>query len=400
MLHDQSKKRINNLVPILKSWLLPLRKAGKLNKRRTLCVIAGAIFLLFANNSAFCDIWALAKNAIHQTKSKVSYKNTLSHLRLLTRDENIEIDDENPTTVVIGGGHIILSKDSIRSFKEPEDFKNNVTPEFEFFFKSNDSESTESEEKSETASSKPEKLRIYLDINPNYSLYPEAVGDWTHERFLNTLQSNLSESFQSADASVLILRPAIRLCEENWDAINENPPHLVISNQFNKDNQFNMVIFSAGNILKHEFKSVRQRARFIHSALTGKHVQSALLASKIMERYQSELGVAPLASDQSFFEGSAEPIEKIGNQTIAGVASRNLAMNGIFSQSSIILFPDIRWVRSQVKAGSEEEWIKLYTKTIVNSVIDYITSQALNAIDGEESRTPLASNDEPLQMAT
>jgi hypothetical protein len=53
-----------------------------------------------------------------------------------------------------------------------------------------------------------------------------------------------------------------------------------------------------------------------------------------------------------------------------GIATRNLIHNGFFAQAAVVPFPDMQWVRNEVKIGYESEWIASYARTLTDAVLD------------------------------
>jgi hypothetical protein len=335
-------------------------------------------------NNGFCNIWKLTQDAIDRNHTTVSFEQVLNHLRLLTRDENIIPLDE-PDTWVIAGGYVVLSRHSIRTFKSPGDFATmGMVPEFEFVFDRQKSHELDEHSIASARRSREdlEGIRIALDIVPTHEFFKDAIGDWSYEKFVSELQNALARSLGTLRAEVSLLRPSIELSATTVEEINRNAPQIVISTQFNNDNQDGMVTFCGGNLLKEEFASERQRARFVEAVLTNKHLYSAGLGACITQHCQDKLGARALPWERSSFEENARPVpvsdevrldarldESGGN--FNGIAMRNLIQNGIFAKAVVVPFPDMAWVRTQIESGHEMIWIESYAGTIADAVLDY-----------------------------
>jgi hypothetical protein len=336
--------------------------------------------VLMTPSQGFCNIWNLTQDTISSNKTKITYEQVREHLRLLTADENIVSHPQQEDTLVIAGGYITLNPTSIRSFKNLEDYNTqDSVPEFEYSFEP----SSSTPDTVATVSRKDLRgIRIAVDVIPTHPYFKDPIGDWSYEKFVAELQDHLGKSLSAEGAEISVLRPKIQLSAETVDEINQNPPHIVISTQFNNDNQDCMVTFCGGNTLKSDFANERQRARFIQAALTGKHVQSAGLGACITKHCQDKFNVKPLAWQNASFEGNARPVpaspalcstaqldQNGGN--LNGIAMRNLIHNGCFAKAVVVPFPDMKWVREQVKPAHESEWIAHYTKAITDAVLDY-----------------------------
>ncbi len=355
---------------------------------KKLLVYLGFALPLVAPTVGFCGIWELAQDAITQNKSHRTYHQVLSHLSLLTSDENIIADPAHKDTLMIAGGYIVVTPDAIRSFKNPEDHMKGVAPEFEFVFETTQLGPFEETKTSSEIRRGLENIRISLDIIPSHSYFKDAIGSWSYEKFVVELQTALRESLSRVGAEVSILRPKVQLNADTLDEMNKNPAHIVISTQFNNSQQECMVTFCGGNILKAGFNSDTQRARFIEAALTGKHIYSAGLGACIAKHCQTKLNVQPLGWEHASFEGNAcavpasavlgpvgELQESKGN--FNGIAMRNLIHNGLFAKAVVIPFPDMKWICSEIEAGHEFEWIAKYSQTITEAVLDYVSNHSV-----------------------
>ncbi|CAM6054202.1 unnamed protein product [Sphagnum tenellum] len=354
----------------------------------------GLTLALSAPTLGFCGIWELTHDAISRSRIKTTYPQVVSHLHFLAADETIVADADHEGTVVVAGGHIVISPEAIRSYKNPGDHTKGGAPEFEYLFEpsqpmdSNNKALPHSLEhlasiEKEVSRNGLEGIRISLDILPTHAFFKDPIGAWSYEQFVGELQIALGESLSSVGADVSTLRPRIHLTGAVIDEMNKNPPEIVISTQFNNDKQDCMVTFCGGNILKSEFALERQRARFIHAVSTGKHLYSVGLGASIAKHCQNKMNVQPLTWERASFEGKARPVPVTGTLSLDaeleeyeghfnGIAMRNLIHNGLFAKAVVVPFPDMKWVCSQVEAGHEAEWIVKYARIITEGVLDYV----------------------------
>ena len=335
----------------------------------------GLLLTLITPTLGFCGIWDLTRNAVEQSKTRATYSHVVKNLRLLSPDEAISTDGD---TRVLAGGYIVINPDGIRTFKTPGDRE----PEFEFKFDRAESVESKTELKDEGLQ-RLQDVRIALDVIPTHDFFKAPIGSWTYEKFVVSLQASLENNLGSHGAKISILRPQVaKLTGELFDDINKNPPHIVISPQFNNDKQDCMVTFCGGNITGSELKGERQRARFVEAVLTGKHLYSAELGVCIARHCMNELGAELLDWRKASFEGNARPIaasegicsdarfDGTGGNLI-GVAMRNLIHNGLFAKAVVVPFPDMQWILKQVKPGHEAEWISKYSNAITAAVLEY-----------------------------
>lgn len=334
------------------------------------------IVVVSLHTVGFANIWEQTRNSIQSKKSFLSYESVVQYMDLLMTPEGITQDEND--VIVIGNGHIMLSPESIKSFKNIGD----VDPEFEYKFAEHVPQNNERTKREDL-----EGIRIALDVvKVNQYFTNTLVGQMPYEQFVEVLQQSLARHLQAAGAEITFLRPKIALSAKVMDSMNDYPPHIVMSPQFNNDNQDDMVTFCAGNILPEELKSETNRARFIEAALTGKHISSVLLGACITKHCQDELGVGTLSWKKASFEGNARPINgkkflgainlDIKEKNFNGIMTRNLLHNRIFAQAVVNPFPDMHWIRKQIVSGQELDWIEKYTNMLSDAVIDYVKMRA------------------------
>jgi hypothetical protein len=336
--------------------------------RKCLLALSFSLLAIATPRLVFCTIWEQVERSLAQSNSLLGHDQVLEHISLLAAPENII---EKGESVVIAGGYIVVGPDSIKSFKNPGD----EASEFEFFF-NKDFIATDIPPRQDLNG-----IRIALDAVPSCSYFDEIlIGSYSYPKFVAELQTTLATFLAEAGGEISLLRPKNNI---NADALNENPPHLVISPQFNADQQNAMLTFCGGNILAPELRHEKMRARFIQAALTGKHISSAALGACITGHCQEKLKVEALSWPKASFEGNVRPlscsvriddvnqlVQHKGNYN--GIGTRNLVHNGIFAQAVVVPFPDMKWVKEQVVEGEESEWIKTYAATLSEAVVDYV----------------------------
>jgi hypothetical protein len=339
-----------------------------------------------------CDIWTQTQKVISTSHIKMGFEQVRTHLPLLTEPGNIVAASDKKDTWIIAGGYIVVDPGSIRSYKNPTDFKEGAAPEFEYSFQQ------ASLPRSFELRKDLKGVRITLDIIPQHPYFKDlTIGEWNYDKFVFEIQNALAKSLDDDGAIISFLRPKIDQINAGIvNEINENPPHIVISPQFNNDQQDCMVTFCGGNISAKELAVDRQRARFIESAVTGKALNSANLGACIAKHCQEKLKVQPLDWKKASFEGNAYAVAEDtaipgaahlqkSEGKLNGIAMRNLVHNGIFAQAVAVPFPDMKWIRDQVQPKHELEWINQYTQAIKEGVLDYL------------SKTPLAFDQEKIK---
>lgn len=350
--------------------------------------ILGLSWALASSAVSLAGIWDLTSRAVAQNKFKVTYQHVESHLEFLTPSDNIVRLEDRDGTILVGEGYIVINRSGVRSYKNPEDHAQGIAPEFEFRF---EELADEAHGYVPVKAALPRKglegIRIAIDILATHANFGDPIGTWKYDSFIAELQAVLGTKLREVGAEVSQLRPSIQITADTVDGLNANPPHIVISPQFNNDKQDCMLTFCGGNILKKEMAAERQRARFVEAALTGKHVFSAGLAACMTQHCQEKLKVEPLAWQKASFEGNARPLpismavraaaklpEDQGH--FNGIAARNLLQNGLFAKAVVVPFPDMHWVRGQVAEGHEAEWIAQYAGVLVDAVLDYVSKHS------------------------
>jgi hypothetical protein len=316
------------------------------------------------------SVWSLVENSI---KRHPTYKEVVDQLPDLIDSKDIQVDGRNR---IIAGGYIVITQHSIASYKDPADFKKSMKPEYEVIF------GLDAEEKPKSYVEMLKGVRIALDVIPTHQ-YFKMVGELSYETFIVKLQNEFKRALKDAGAHVQILRPEEpKLTTDLFDKINQKPPHIVLSPQFNNDHQDCMTIFCGGNISAKELESPRVRARFVQAALTQKCSHSIDLGVRIVKCCQDKLGVSLLPWDQGSFEGNAAPVSASYGQSVkletkrdfcSGVLTRNLFLNDAYAHCVVTPFPDMQWVAKQVaKDGNPEKWIKDYVAAVTQGIIDYV----------------------------
>ncbi len=336
--------------------------------RKCLLALSFSLLAIATPRLVFCTIWEQVERSLAQSNSLLGHDQVLEHISLLAAPENIIAKGDS---MVIADGYIVVGPDSIKSFKNPGD----EASEFEFFF-NKDFIATDIPPREDLNG-----IRIAVDVVPWCGYFDNLlIGSYSYQTFVGELADTLATILAEAGAEISFLRPKNNI---NADALNQNPPHLVISPQFNADQQNAMLTFCGGNILPSELRHEKMRARFIQAALTGKHINSASLGACITGHCQEKLKVEALSWPKASFEGNVRPLscsvriedldqlpQHQGNYN--GIGTRNLVHNGIFAEAVVVPFPDMKWVKEQVVEGEESAWIKTYVATLSEAVVDYV----------------------------
>lgn len=334
------------------------------------------IALLCFSNATRANVWDQLRNSVNNKSRLLNYQEIRQHMNLLMPPKATLVMGNG--NIVLGGGFIVITKESIKSFKN----NNDEDPEFEYKFSEHVPQGTSNATRKDL-----QGIRIMLDVaSVNQYFSNTTIGEMSYEDFVEQLRKTLASALSEKGADISYLRPDTALNAANLDAINDNPPHIVMSPQFNADNQDDMVTFCGGNIGVQELKHETNRARLVEALLTGKHINSVRLGACVTEQCKEEFGVQPLSWKKASFEGNARPIsaeifaDDINLETeqehFNGIMTRNLAHNRIFAQAVVIPFPDMQWVRNQIKSGNEMSWIERYAQTLSNAVMRYVSEHA------------------------
>ncbi len=312
---------------------------------------------------AFSTIWERVTSALEQSPRILDYQEIKQHLALLIDPSNIA--EEEDDIISIAGGYFTLSPTELKSFKHPGD----EIPEYVYQWGPRSS------------SQKPvlPGLVVEIDVVKNSNYFNAIkIGNYSYLEFVEALRDGLARQLRERDTAAVLTRN-----ERPKDTSAVSPcPHILISPQFNNDKQDCMTTFCGGNFMKKELASEVMRARFIHSALTGKAASSVGLGACITRHCQEKLGVGALDWRQASFEGNVRPIasecliheindleESAG--FVNGIGVRNLWHNGYFAEAVVIPFPDMQWVLKQIAKSSADAWIEEYTAVLADAVIEY-----------------------------
>jgi len=353
---------------------------------KKIAIFLGLLLADLIPQLGFCVDWDRLDLVVNKSPTRVTtLQDIRDHLSLLTSPANIQDQGDR---IVIAGGFIVMDQTAIRSYRSVADF-NADQEEHRILLNPDHLESA----LADRAGGQPlSGIRIALDIIPSHKFYDNLpFGDLSYLQFVDTLQTQIQQDLANQGAAVSLMRSKNQTnLTTGVDALNAAlplPPHILLSTQFNNDHQDGMVTFCGGFLSQNDFNRDTQRARFIHAALTKKHICSAQLGACISQACHEpgNLGVQLLAPSYGnfTFEGNADPIpttvplvpaqlEHEGNFYV-GISTRNLAHNGVYAGAVVIPFPDMQWVQKQV-TPDPQAWIHRYVQALGTAVNTYVAA--------------------------
>lgn len=326
--------------------------------------LAGAIFLLvlFSQNVMCGNIWEDVKNNVDNSFVRATFFEIKEYISLLAEKKSVKQEGD----ALIIGEHIRITEARIQSFRD----KKFTDLEFEMDLPLYENGGGTMETGS------LDGIRIQLDYLETHRYFNDVmIGGLSYKQFGKQLRDTLARHLRDVEIEVTFLRPENVL---DASSINKNPPHVVISLQYNNNKQDCMTTFCDGNVLIKEFENENMRARFVEAALTRKNWNSADLGACVTTCCCEDLGVAPLSPKDATFEGNAQPVStdayldrglEVTEGSYNGVATRNMAVNGIFAHAVIIPFPDMKWVRQEADAHGVDIFIEKYAASIKRAVL-------------------------------
>ena len=336
------------------------------------------IFLsaLIYSQACFAGLWEDVERAIQNRRVQPSFSEIIKALPLITSQFTLD-DPIQPSKITVAGGYLVITQQNLQSFAQIGAEK----PEFEYAL-------NHPVQKKYQSTGIPKKdlsgVRVALDVGPDGQNYKQ-IGALPYSEFMTFLQDGLARELRKFDAQVEYFRPNNPLSQEFQDKVNQDPVDIVVSLNFNNDKQDCMTTFCGGNIMQKEFGRDRDRARFIMSLFTGKSLHSVQLGACVSEHCRIKLGVAPMTDVQKRFDGNAAPVSvysvpglklQVLDGSYAGISTRNLAWNHIFAQAFVNPFPDMQWVREQVKGGKEKEFIDYYSQALAGAVLEFVRDKS------------------------
>lgn len=299
-------------------------------------------------------------------------------------------NDKDPANA----GYIVIDEKGIRSYPSlsaalSQDSKAEYTFEFEAC------DHPQLNASPIVAGSELDGVSIALDVLTAHQYYNgKTFGNYEYKDFVVKIQNALRTALLAKQADVIILRPEISGFDvKNIAEFNKNPPHLIVSPQFNNDNEDSMITFFSGHHMKGELSAERFRARLIHSLVTQKAIRSAQLASLISAKVHERLGTDLISGHEFYFENSSQgvsaslpvvqenphslgKVSKSEQNYVDGIAGRNLIFNGILAQAVVTPFPTVQavWDLIQGENGMNvDHWIETYTQAICDAIVELRT---------------------------